>query len=141
MTTQEQMPANAKVQAEVSVLPHVNLALMQNGLPVVQGLAVSNTCDEPLQDVVCAFSSEEGFIVPSQVSFREIGAKETVRRPNVDVLLNQRRVLEMRYRNYMTWEDIAREIPCDVRTVYRLHGRALLNIHVPEVIERPASPD
>ncbi len=95
MTTQEQMPANAKVQAEVSVLPHVNLALMQNGLPVVQGLAVSNTCDEPLQDVVCAFSSEEGFIVPSQVSFREIGAKETVRRPNVDVLLNQRRVLEV----------------------------------------------
>ena len=56
-------------------------------------------------------------------------------------VINQRRVLEMRYRNYMTWEDIAREIPCDVRTVYRLHGRALLNIHVPEVIERPASPD
>ena len=56
-------------------------------------------------------------------------------------VMNQRRVLEMRYRNYMTWEDIAREIPCDVRTVYRLHGRALLNIHVPEVIERPASPD
>ena len=46
-------------------------------------------------------------------------------------VMNQRRVLEMRYRNYMTWEDIAREIPCDVRTVYRLHGRALLKINVP----------
>lgn len=46
-------------------------------------------------------------------------------------VMNQRRVLEMRYRNYMTWEDIAREIPCDVRTVYRLHGRALQQINVP----------
>lgn len=44
--------------------------------------------------------------------------------------LNQRRVLEMRYRNYMTWEDIASEIPCDVRYVYKLHGRALQQIVV-----------
>ena len=56
-------------------------------------------------------------------------------------VINQRRVLEMRYRNYMTWEDIAREIPCDVRTVYRLHGRGLMYIHVPAGIERPALPD
>lgn len=46
-------------------------------------------------------------------------------------VVNQRRVLELRYRNYMTWEAIAQEIPCDVRTVYRLHGRALLWINVP----------
>lgn len=46
-------------------------------------------------------------------------------------VMNQRRVLEMRYRNYMTWEDIAREIPCDVRYVYKLHGRALQQIAVP----------
>lgn len=46
-------------------------------------------------------------------------------------VVNQRRVLEMRYRNYMTWEAIAVEIPCDIRTVYRLHGRALLNVNVP----------
>ena len=46
-------------------------------------------------------------------------------------VLNQRRVLEMRYRNYMTWEDIAGEIPCDVRYVYKLHCRALQQIDVP----------
>lgn len=46
-------------------------------------------------------------------------------------VINQRRVLEMRYRNYMTWEDIAREIPCDVRYVYKLHTRALQQIDVP----------
>lgn len=56
-------------------------------------------------------------------------------------VMNQRRVLEMRYRNYMTWEDIAREIPCDVRYVYKLHGRALQQIVVPDDIERPALPD
>lgn len=46
-------------------------------------------------------------------------------------VVNQRRVLEMRYRNYMTWEAIAVEIPCDIRTVYRLHGKALLQVKVP----------
>lgn len=46
-------------------------------------------------------------------------------------VMNQRRVLELRYRNYMTWEQIAREIPCDVRYVYKLHGRALQQIRVP----------
>ena len=47
-------------------------------------------------------------------------------------VINQRRVLEMRYRNYMTWEDIASEIPCDVRYVYKLPGRALQQIDVPD---------
>lgn len=49
-------------------------------------------------------------------------------------IMNQRRVLELRYRNYMTWEEIALEIPCDIRTVYRLHGRALMKVRVPDVL-------
>lgn len=47
-------------------------------------------------------------------------------------IISQRRVLEMRYRNYMTWEQIAVNMPCDIRTVYRLHGRALTRVRVPE---------
>lgn len=42
-----------------------------------------------------------------------------------------RQVLELRYRNYMTWEAIAKELGVDVRSVYRLHGKALLNVRVP----------
>lgn len=46
-------------------------------------------------------------------------------------VVNQRRLLEMRYRNYMTWEAIAEAMPCDLRYVYKLHGKALLAVNVP----------
>jgi len=36
-----------------------------------------------------------------------------------------RRVLELRYRSYLSWEAIAAELGYEVRWVYRLHGRAL----------------
>ena len=39
-----------------------------------------------------------------------------------------RRVLELRYRSYMSWEAIAGELGYDIRWVYRLHGRALLEV-------------
>lgn len=43
-----------------------------------------------------------------------------------------RRVLEMRYRNYMTWEQIAENMNYELRWIYELHGRALLCVRVPE---------
>lgn len=43
-----------------------------------------------------------------------------------------RRVLELRYRNYMTWEQIAQEMHFELRWVYELHGRALLCVRVPQ---------
>lgn len=46
----------------------------------------------------------------------------------------RRRVLELRYRNYMRWEQIAEAMGYDVRWVYRLHGEALLDVKVPEEI-------
>ena len=46
-------------------------------------------------------------------------------------IIRQRRVLEMRYRNYMTWERIADDMECDLRTVYRIHGRALTHVRIP----------
>lgn len=42
--------------------------------------------------------------------------------------LRLRRVLELRYRSYMTWEQIAQEMGYELRWVYELHGRALLQI-------------
>ena len=44
----------------------------------------------------------------------------------------RRRVLELRYRNYMRWEQIADALGYDVRWVYRLHGEALQDVVVPE---------
>ena len=39
-----------------------------------------------------------------------------------------RRVLELRYRSYMSWEKIAEEMGYEVRWIYVLHGKALLEI-------------
>ena len=42
-----------------------------------------------------------------------------------------RRILELRYRNYMSWERIAEVTSYDSRHVRRLHGEALLCVKVP----------
>jgi hypothetical protein len=57
---------------------------------------------------------------------REIG--ETIER--VDDY-KCRTLLELRYRNYYTWERIAEELHYEVRQVYRLHGEALQKVALP----------
>jgi len=42
-----------------------------------------------------------------------------------------RMLLELRYRSYLPWEQIAERMGYDVRWVYRLHGEALLQVRVP----------
>ena len=41
-------------------------------------------------------------------------------------------VLELYYIDGFTWEDVAKRMGLDVRWVYRLHGRALQMVKVPE---------
>ena len=45
-----------------------------------------------------------------------------------------REVLELYYIDGFTWEQVAQRMGVDVRTVYRLHGRALLRMVVPEEV-------
>ena len=45
-----------------------------------------------------------------------------------------REVLELYYLDGFTWEQVAERMELDVRWVYRLHGRALLAVRVPEEI-------
>ena len=45
---------------------------------------------------------------------------------------NLREVLELYYIDGYTWEQVAKRMQLDVRWVYRLHGRALLLVKVPE---------
>ena len=48
-------------------------------------------------------------------------------------------VLELYYVDGLKWEDVAQRMGLDVRWVYRLHGRALTKVRVPEeVIQREA---
>ena len=44
-------------------------------------------------------------------------------------------MLELYYIDGLTWEDVAQRMGLDVRWVYRLHGRALLCVKVPEEVE------
>ena len=43
-----------------------------------------------------------------------------------------RMVLELRYRSFYTWEEIASAMGYVVQHIYRLHGEALLKVRVPE---------
>ena len=47
-------------------------------------------------------------------------------------------VLELYYIDGLKWEDVAQRMGLDVRWVYRLHGRALLEVRVPEEVETDA---
>ena len=48
---------------------------------------------------------------------------------------NLREVLELYYIDGYTWEQVAQRMGVDLRWVYRLHGRALLRVKVPEGVE------
>ena len=43
-----------------------------------------------------------------------------------------REVLELYYLDGFTWEQVAERMALDIRWVYRLHGKALLKVKVPE---------
>ena len=45
-----------------------------------------------------------------------------------------REVLELYYIDGFTWEQVAQRMGLDLRWVYRLHGRALTRVRVPEEI-------
>ena len=46
-----------------------------------------------------------------------------------------REVLELYYIDGFTWEQVAQRMGLDQRWVYRLHGRALLEVRVPEEVK------
>ncbi len=46
-----------------------------------------------------------------------------------------REVLELYYIDGFTWEQVAATMELDLRWVYRLHGRALMMVRVPEIKE------
>jgi len=47
-----------------------------------------------------------------------------------------REVLELYYLDGMTWEQVAERMGLDLRWVFRLHGRALMMVRVPEEVEK-----
>lgn len=47
-----------------------------------------------------------------------------------------REVLELYYIDGFTWEQVAKRMELDPRWVFRLHGKALLRVKVPEEVEK-----
>ena len=48
-------------------------------------------------------------------------------------------ILEMRYLSFMTWDEIVAMLGYSRRNAFKLHGKALSLIHVPQQAERKAS--
>ncbi|MGN0845244.1 MAG: DUF4011 domain-containing protein, partial [Kiritimatiellia bacterium] len=92
----ENRPDAGKVAVEFDVRPFVNLAYMQNGLPLAGNLNISNSTNETLENIVCIFHSPEGLIVPSEERFPSIPAGADFFKAIVDIRINQRMVSEVR---------------------------------------------
>lgn len=48
---------------------------------------------------------------------------------------NLRRLLALRYRNYLRWAEVVRRMPCDGRYVYKMHKQALQLVRVPDELD------
>ena len=90
-----EMENSNALTANVDVLGHVNLALLQNGLPVAKDLRLVNGSDAVLRDVSCAFGSDDGVVVPTQLALKDLGPGERLELNNLGLLLNPRRILEV----------------------------------------------
>ena len=53
-----------QLNAELSFLPHFNLAVQQNAIPAVQELKLTNLSGETLAGLTCVFSSVPEMILP-----------------------------------------------------------------------------
>lgn len=92
----ENRPDAGKVAVEFDVRPFVNLAYMQNGLPLAGNLKISNSTKETLEDIVCFFHSPEGLIVPSEERLPDIPEGTVCFKAVVDIRINQRMLSEVR---------------------------------------------
>ena len=78
-----EMENSNALPADVDVLGHVNLALLQNGLPVAKDLRLVNGSDAVLRDVSCAFGSDDGVVVPTQLALKDLGPGERLELNNL----------------------------------------------------------
>ena len=92
----ESRPDAGKVNVGFDVRPFVNLAYMQNGLPLAGNLRIANESGEMLENLVCSFHSPEGVIVPSEERLPDIPAGADVFKAVLDIRINQRMVSEVR---------------------------------------------
>jgi len=97
------------------------------GYDWTNGVEAAMQTDEAIKGVIASIRSEVMELCRVK---REVGEA-------IDAVddMRYRRVLECRYRNYMTWEAIGDELGYDRRHVLRLHGEALMCVKVPKNAE------
>ena len=106
--------------------------LAQKCTSVITGMPVGkNTSASRMEETVAKIIDCENdltAIIDELVDTKKEIAEAIETLPSVD----QRLVMEMRYLGYKSWEDIAATMFCTDRTVFRLHGKALRNIKIPD---------
>jgi len=77
-----------QLNAELSFLPHFNLAVQQNAIPAVQELKLTNLSGETLADLTCVFSSVPEMILPKTLHAEEIAPGGTLAVHDLGIELN-----------------------------------------------------
>lgn len=69
----------AKIQVNLFSDPTVNYASHQNNVPLIGGLTLTNTTDEPLRDIEVTVHCEPAFAEPMRLRFERLDAREVRR--------------------------------------------------------------
>lgn len=88
-------PDTKNFSAEVIYIPYFNLALLQNGFPVVRELKLMNHTGSDLEQLKCSFSAAPDFICDKTLNVEKIKAGEEVVLDKVELELNYKFLSEL----------------------------------------------
>ena len=77
-----------QVRMDVSILPVVNFALQQNGLPIIRSIVVNNLTTKDLYDAEIRISSSPAFCLPYQKTVSLIPAKSLLELKDIDMKID-----------------------------------------------------
>lgn len=75
--------------------PTVNYASYQNNVPLIRGLTLTNTTDEPLRDIEVAVRCEPAFAEPIRLRFERLDAREVRRIDALDLKFQHKYLAEL----------------------------------------------
>jgi hypothetical protein len=84
-TTDCTEPAQAPVVVQILADPTVSYASYQNNVPLLRGLRITNTTEEPLHEVEVSVRCEPEFADAMRLQFERLDPKETRRIDALDL--------------------------------------------------------
>lgn len=98
--------------------------------PDITGVHKNNSYGEGVENILCQIVDLEAEITEDIGRMVEYMKQIKAAIATVDDV-TLRILLEMRYLNFKTWDDIADELYYSKRSIYRIHNQAIEKIHIP----------